>query len=286
VVVPTRDRPGSLRRCLAALAGQTRPVEVVVVDDGCADPRPVRAAACAAGARLLTLAGDGPAAARNAGAAAAGGEVVLFTDDDCEPAPGWAAALTAAVFAAPGEVAAGITVVPAEARAPVRASQTVIDALQLDRVPLERGAPLRFAPSCNLGCSRAVLGELPFDEAFPLPAGEDREWSARAGSLGRAPLLAPEAVVVHRQNEGLGAFARRAWRYGRGAAQLRARLSDPAATRVAPGFRRRLLARAARRGAAVLLLVALSQPLTAAGLLAERRRISRNRRAPAEAERP
>ncbi|HEX5367766.1 MAG TPA: glycosyltransferase, partial [Acidimicrobiales bacterium] len=39
VVVPTRDRPGPLAACLAALEAQTAPsYEVVVVDDGSLDP--------------------------------------------------------------------------------------------------------------------------------------------------------------------------------------------------------------------------------------------------------
>ena len=39
VIVPTRDRPEALRRCLAALAGQReRDFEVIVVDDGGVEP--------------------------------------------------------------------------------------------------------------------------------------------------------------------------------------------------------------------------------------------------------
>jgi hypothetical protein len=103
IVVPTRDRPEALRRCLAALVAQTcDELETVVVDDGSADEAAVARAAAEAGARLVRLDGRGAAAARNAGVAAARGEVVCFTDDDCEPEPEWAERLAARI----GDVAA------------------------------------------------------------------------------------------------------------------------------------------------------------------------------------
>ncbi len=49
VVVPTRDRPERLARCLAALERQTADrFEIVVVDDASRDPGAVRAAVAGA----------------------------------------------------------------------------------------------------------------------------------------------------------------------------------------------------------------------------------------------
>lgn len=97
VVVPTHDRLESLRRTVKALQHQVTAVvwELVVVDDG-SDP-------ALNGdllprldlTRIVRTEGGGPAAARNAGIAAARGDVVLFTDDDTEPAPGWIEAAAA-----------------------------------------------------------------------------------------------------------------------------------------------------------------------------------------------
>lgn len=99
VVVATHNRAELLARALKALALQTHPsdaFEVVVVADGCSDgtedlvrtfqqraPMPVL---------LLSQRNAGPSRARNAGIAAATGEVVLFMDDDLEPAPEFVAA--------------------------------------------------------------------------------------------------------------------------------------------------------------------------------------------------
>ena len=82
-------------------------LEIVVVDDASRDVAAVAAAvADAPRARLVRGAGRGPAAARNAGVAAARAPVVCFTDDDCEPVPGWAAALAACLGPGPDSTGA------------------------------------------------------------------------------------------------------------------------------------------------------------------------------------
>ena len=102
VVVPTRDRPAALRRCLAALAAQRNvTLDVVIVDDGSVAEAAVAAIAEGFGARLVRLEGVGPAAARNAGVAAASADRILLLDDDCVPQPGWAKTLVAAAAHAP-----------------------------------------------------------------------------------------------------------------------------------------------------------------------------------------
>src|SRR5690606_607060 len=96
VVIPTRDRSEVLRRTLDALARQTVPaeaMEVIVVADGCTDDTTTWLRGYRPRYRLRCgeLPHSGPAAARNAGAAAAAGEILLFLDDDIEPAPGFVA---------------------------------------------------------------------------------------------------------------------------------------------------------------------------------------------------
>ncbi|HWN26057.1 MAG TPA: glycosyltransferase, partial [Actinomycetospora sp.] len=91
VVVPVRDRPRELARLLDAVRATAPGVgEVVVVDDGSADPDATARVAAARGARVVAHpTSRGPAAARNTGAAAATGELVAFLDSDVVPAPGW-----------------------------------------------------------------------------------------------------------------------------------------------------------------------------------------------------
>ncbi len=117
VIIPTLSRPGLLTQCLEALARQTYPrerFEVIVADDG--SPEPVIGVVDAFRHRLdvtyLQLPHAGPGAARNAGAAPARGDLLAFTDDDCEPEPGWLDAL-AGRFAANSNVGVGGRVVNA-----------------------------------------------------------------------------------------------------------------------------------------------------------------------------
>ena len=71
-------------------------MECIVVDDASTDD--TAKIAKRAGARLVSLGEQGgPAAARNAGIAAARAELLVFTDADCVPSPGWLPALVAAL---------------------------------------------------------------------------------------------------------------------------------------------------------------------------------------------
>lgn len=272
VVVPTRDRPAGLRRCLTALAAQRQAAEVVVVDDGSRDPRATETALSALPEAKLVRSerSRGPAAARNIGAEACAAEVICFTDDDCEPGPEWAALLARAARASGGGAAAGRTVAPDEAGAAVLASQAVIDELQLGSLATRDGeATLGFAPTCNLALTRKLLGAQRFDEGFPLAAGEDREFTARLRACGRAPVYVPEALVVHRQAEGVAALLRRQYRYGRGGVHFRDRSSGGSAP--APAWiQRRLLQRCLDLGPGVAAAAAVGQLATAAGAARER----------------
>jgi glycosyltransferase involved in cell wall biosynthesis len=282
-VVPTRDRPRELERCLGALERQTLPeLEIVVVDDGSADPGAVASAVAASGrARLVRLAGRGPAAARNAGAREARGRVVCFVDDDCEPQPRWAE-LLAAEASRTEAPAAGQTQNGLRGSHLAEASQAIVEHLQLGG--LEPGGRLQFAPSCNLACPIEIARELPFDESYPLAAGEDRDWSRRAAQRGMAPRYVAEAVVIHRHRLTRGAFLRQHLAYGRGAARL-ARAEAGGSALLGPRARLGLISAGFRRGPVVGALVCLAQLPTAAGFAlgllsaqARARRAGRTRR--------
>jgi glycosyltransferase involved in cell wall biosynthesis len=244
VVIPTRGRPGPLGRCLDALACQSIPIEVVVAEDA---------------------SGEGPAAARNAGAARAIGDIVLFTDDDCAPDREWATRLSAACPV--GGAAAGETVTADDGDAFAAASQLLTSELQ--RASLRADGTLGFAPTSNLAVSRSLLERVPFDESFPAAAGEDRDWCGRVAALGAPLRYEPTAIVRHHQALGLDGFTRQQFRYGRGAARL-GRAGGPLAGR---RVRRRLVAAAFRAGPKTGLLALGAQGAVAAGFVTERLRI-------------
>lgn len=264
VVIPTRDRPAALARCLEALRAQSRAVaELIVVDDGSVDRAAVARVAAEAGGRLLEGRGRGPAAARNLGSSAASDpEAFAFLDDDCLPRPGWLAAL-AACLEQGAAVAAGPTICDEGVLG--RASQLITTEL-VERDRLADGSP-RFVPSCNLAVTTATARAFPFDESFPTAAGEDRDWCGRLVAADLRIAWSDSAAVVHRPGLDARGFARQQIRYGRGARQL-----GPAHTvGASPDFQLRLLRRGLAAGPRVGLAVAGAQLLTGVGYLSSTR---------------
>lgn len=188
IVIPTRGRPERLGALLGALAGQGAD-EVVVVLDG-ADRATEKVLAAARRGLPVRVQrhpeARGPAAARNTGWRTAAGPLVVFTDDDCVPAPGWLDALRA--VAPPEAVVQGRVVPNPEERDRLGpfARTLVVD-----------GAGPWFQ-TANIRYPRALLEQLDgFDERFPHPAGEDTDLGWRAWEAGAPIAYAPDAVVWH-----------------------------------------------------------------------------------------
>src|SRR5437763_16556472 len=96
IIIPTFNGASRIERCLLALRHQQAEceIETLVVDDGSTDST-ADVVGRYPSVRLIQQNNAGPAAARNRGAREARGDVLLFTDDDCEPAPGWLHAMLA-----------------------------------------------------------------------------------------------------------------------------------------------------------------------------------------------
>jgi GT2 family glycosyltransferase len=249
------------------------------VDDASRDACAVaEVVAAAPRARLVRGEGRGPAAARNRGVDAVEGAIVCFTDDDCEPVPEWAAALAARIrSSADVHAAAGPTRNARPENPFAAAAQTIASHLAEATIDAPTGR-MRFAPTSNLACRAEVLAAVPFDERYPLAAGEDRDWCARLVGSGRSLVFESSAIVRHHQELGARTFWRQQVRYGRGAYRFRAdhgTLRRPEPPSFYAGLVRRGFGEGPRAGA----LVCLAQAATAWGLLMEagerRRRTAR-----------
>ena len=218
VVVPVKDRVAGLTRLLAAL-----PCELggrIVVDDGSADPAAIRAAAEAAGARVLRHdTSRGPAAARNRGLAAAATPLVAFLDSDVVPEPGWLDELLAA-FADP---AVGLAAPRIVALPPITGwlgrYEAVRSSLDLGPdpalvVPRSRVA---YVPSAALVVRREAVGS-GFDERMHV--AEDVDLVLRLHAAGWRLRYVPAARVAHDHRTGFVAWWLRKAYYGTGAAPL------------------------------------------------------------------
>jgi GT2 family glycosyltransferase len=243
VVVPTRGRPEALERCRVAVERQSIPVEVVVVED---------------------VEGRGPAWARNEGVRRAQGEVVCFTDDDCEPEPGWAKALAGPVLAGEVGAATGVVRMGDGATAADKAWEAIVNYLQVRAAAAGSASP-GFAVTANLAARRSLLERLPFDESFPMAAGEDRDWGERAAREGDPPRFVPEAIVEHQSGMRIRTFLRQQYRYGKGAAWYRKAAAGRSPGSVA--FYLGLIRAAFRAGLAPGLLVCAAQFATLTGVV-------------------
>jgi glycosyltransferase involved in cell wall biosynthesis len=279
VVIPTYNRRDILRACLQALSRQQYPrdaFEVVVIDDGGSDSLADLEESLDGQLlwRLHRQPRAGPAAARNLGALHAKGEYLAFTDDDCEPAPDWLVRLEQSLVKHPDCLIGGRVVNALPRNSCSAASQQLIDYLYSSYT--ENGAP-RFFASNNFALSRRRFKDAGgFDDSFPLPAAEDRDFCARWTRSGRSMVYSPAAIVRHAHALDVSGFVRQHFRYGRGAYQFRKRTGSRGGEppRLEPlKFYMDLLSypikRAGRDGIGISLLFVLSQFANAAGFFRE-----------------
>ena len=190
VVVPTRDRPEHLERCLAALRAELgADDELLVVDSASLKPVP--------GALRCAL--PGASRARNAGWRAARHDLVAFVDDDVEVLTGWSDAMVSAL--AHADWVAGAVGVPERQRDCERPVAVTTLTAPTRLTLASRGT---LGASANLGVRRSALVAVGgFDEQLGpgtwTRAAEDLDLLDRLLAAGHEGWFAPAARAVHDQ---------------------------------------------------------------------------------------
>lgn len=237
VVIPTRDRPERVARCLQTLATQDLPtgteLEILVVDDG-SEPALETALEELPGlppVRYLRQTPAGLNAARNRGAAEAVGHAVAFLDDDTLVDPGWARGVLGAL-AVPGcDAVGGRVTLALEADAPVWLTRKLRRYLaEFDLGEQSRwlvGEPVPVGANCAV--TRAALEATGgFLDGLDRVGGSllsngDTEFFRRLQRGGRRIRYAPAAHVRHcvpAERLSTEFFRRRAYAQGRSDALL------------------------------------------------------------------
>ncbi|MBF0153671.1 MAG: glycosyltransferase [Magnetococcales bacterium] len=212
--------------CLAALQAQDYPaqrMEILVVDDG-SDDDSTEVVQGFAGVRLIRQTHQGPSVARNAGILQARGDLLAFTDSDCEPEPDWLRRLVEAMatwkgsrqLAAVGGRQSGHPDDPPFGRR-IDAFFQAIGFLGGYLKSYEELRPVDHNASCNVLYRKdlllAVGGFRP--QLFP---GEDVDLDHRLTRLDKIILYTPSARVRHHRPGSWRDWLRMLTTYGQAAA--------------------------------------------------------------------
>lgn len=232
LIICTRARAQALMRCLASVWDADELDEILVVDNSTGDPETRKVVAAFPSVRYLVEPRAGLSAARNAGLAATSGEIVLFTDDDVEIEPGWAAALLSA-FGRPEVMAATGLILPAALDTPAQLAfeyalggfDRGYRAKEFDRAFFAAttgiGVPVWLIGSgANMAFRRAAFARVGlFDERLGAGASgcsEDSELWYRLLAAGYVCRYEPGAVVRHHHRADWPALTRQLRDYTRG----------------------------------------------------------------------
>ena len=237
VIIATRNRAPQLASALGALAAQDRTPgdwEIVIVDNGSTDE--TAGVVRTAGARMpapvvyVRETRSGKSHALNTAIGHARGDLLVLTDDDVLPSPGWLSAYARALQESAADYAAGRIFPLWEADPPRWMSSRLYGVLAVGDggpvpLPLGRGVNDQIMPiGANMAVRRHVieriggwntsLGKL----QGTLRTGEDHEFALKMVRAGFRGVYVPDASVLHRvppDRLRLGYFSR--WYFDNGA---------------------------------------------------------------------
>ena len=213
VIVCTRNGRDRIGTCLKAISKMTGAgFETIVVDDGSEDGTGGYVAENFPWVRLLQIEAAGLSAARNVGAAEARGEILAFTDDDCEPDQEWIARIRSIFHDGRYAAACGPNLPPKPRtweEAVVCAAPGAPSHVMLDDEEAEH------LPGCNLVVRKTAFDAIDgFDPRFRT-AGDDVDFCWRLRDAGFRLGFVPGAFVWHWRRPSIPAFLAQQLGYGR-----------------------------------------------------------------------
>lgn len=228
VIVPTHQRRSEVVALIEALALQraSDPFEVLVVVDGSSDgtAEALRRMTPSFPLSVVEQRNLGAAAARNAGAARSRGEILLFLDDDMEPAADLLARHDHRHRQGADAVVGHMPVHPDSPRSFLTEATEGWVAHRTGELQRGETVPGELVLTGQLSVARRWFEALGgFDESFTRGGsygGEDTDFGLRLESAGARIVFEPKAVSHQRQQMELGPYL---WRYrdvGRAFVQL------------------------------------------------------------------
>jgi glycosyltransferase involved in cell wall biosynthesis len=215
VVIAAYNAAGTLDACLASLSHIKYPdCEIIVVDDGSTDATGDIAAKYAAADgrfRAIHTPNGGLSFARNIGLRAANGEVVAYTDADCEVDPDWLHYIALTLIDKPVAGVGGPNLVPPDdswvAQCVGQAPGGPTHILLSDEVA-------EHIPGCNMGFWKWALDEVGGFNPLYRQAGDDVDICWRLQACGYKLGFSPAAVVWHRRRHTVRGYLKQQVGYG------------------------------------------------------------------------
>lgn len=228
IVLPTRNRPEMLARCLATVMAAVGPDdEVVVVDSASTDAAAVAGVAAAHGARLVRCERKGETVARNAGWRAARHDSIAYVDDDVWVDARWAEAFARSLAAHPAaSFLTGRIEVPDHQAA---TSRPVSIKSGDEPHVIDAGTTGVLGHAASLIVRREALEAVGgFDEALgagcPFPGAPELDLFDRLFAIGRTGRYEPAALAWHDQWRERNDLVRLDFGYGQGGGARLAKL--------------------------------------------------------------
>jgi len=210
VIIPAFNAAKIIHNTLSALKKQSYPkdlFEIIVVDDGSRDN--TAEVAQKMSAIVLTQSNQGAGVARNLGAKRAKGEIILFTDSDCEPQEDWIESMVDPfqnheIVGAKGfyktkqhEFSARFAQVEYEIKCNMLKKEHYID----------------FIDTYSAAYRRDIFLEAGgFDAVYTTASGEDSELSYKLSIKGYKMVAVPDAFVYHLHPDTLYKYLKKKYR--------------------------------------------------------------------------
>ena len=211
IIVPTFNGASRIGNCLNALLEQTLECdsEILVVNDGSTDDT-ADIIARYSRVRLINQPNAGPAAARNRGADEAKGAIILFTDDDCVPAPNWLAAMVEP-FSDPNVI--GVKGVYRTCQRSLIARFVQVEYEDRYRLMTDLRS-IDFIDTYSAGFRLDYFLQMNgYDTSFPVACAEDAELSYRMSARGWILKFVPSAIVYHTHPDTLWRYLKKKYKF-------------------------------------------------------------------------
>ena len=223
VIIPSHNAAQVLPKCLIALANQTldQTWETIVVDDGSTDQTSQVALAHDKVQVITHEQQRGAGAARNSGIQQARGEIICFTDADCEPEPNWLEQMV--------EPFSDPEVIGCKGRYATRQKRLTARFVQIEYEDkydlLRQQTRIDFIDTYAAAYRRQPLLDYGgFDERIHYV--EDQELSFRLASHGCKMVFQSDAVVYHLHSDTMAKYLRKKFMIGYWKAQIMRRFPE------------------------------------------------------------